>query len=92
MPKIVKPLTDKKVATLRHGTVRSIDKAKIRSVGNPCPAYHAVGGATGLITRGSSLLGILPLESRRHQWLVSAASIRGHLLTDSSCLRVALAH
>lgn len=48
MPKKVKELSSTEVRRLTWGTVQSEDKATRRKVGDPRPAYHAVGGVAGL--------------------------------------------
>lgn len=53
MPIKVPELTDAAVRKLTHGTVKGNPKVKTsqrkRAVGDPCTAYHAVGGVSGLL-------------------------------------------
>lgn len=50
MPPIkAKELTAAEVRQLRHGVIKSASRAKTRRVGDPCTAYHAVGGVPGLL-------------------------------------------
>lgn len=48
-PRIAKELSATEVKRLTWGVVKSADKAKKRNVGDPCTAYHAVGGVSGLL-------------------------------------------
>ncbi len=53
MPTIASELTAKAVEALRHGTVRGEAKGAAKKTklkpGDPCTAYHAVGGVPGLL-------------------------------------------
>lgn len=49
MPKKAKVLTAVEVARFRHGTITGTQPLSKRSIGDPCPAYHAVGDPAGLI-------------------------------------------
>ena len=49
MPKIVEELSDATVRKLKHGTIKGVRKTQMRSIGDPCTAYHSVGGVSGLL-------------------------------------------
>lgn len=49
MPKIAKELSDVQVRRLTHGKVKTASRVQRRKLGDPCPAYHAVGGVSGLL-------------------------------------------
>ena len=49
MPKKAKVLTAVEVARFRHGTITGTQQTTKRSIGEQCPAYHAVGDPAGLI-------------------------------------------
>lgn len=48
MPKKAKELSDVQVRRLTHGVVKGTGRTS-KKVGEPCPAYHAVGGVSGLL-------------------------------------------
>jgi integrase len=49
MPKVAKELSALEVKRLTHGTVKGANKNTSRKVGEPCTAFHAVGGVPGLL-------------------------------------------
>ena len=53
MPKKVPELSDAAVRKLTHGIVKGIKKNTRREIGDPCTAYHAVGGVSGLLLQCS---------------------------------------
>lgn len=49
VPRIAKELSATEVKRLTWGGVKSASRAQKRNVGEPCTAYHAVGGVSGLL-------------------------------------------
>jgi integrase len=49
MPKIARELSDVAVRRLKHGFIKGATTRQKKEIGEPCTAYHAVGGVAGLL-------------------------------------------